>query len=372
MHTLTLAHSPDPDDAFMWWPLTGKVDAQRPSRVVEPARLDTGRFRFVAVPADIEKLNRAAIRASTGASGEPGTGTTEPGSASGAMPTDVPEGGYDITALSFRAAIAARGWYRLTRCGSSFGDGYGPKVVARPALLPALGRELQLSLADAEVHCQNCLRDPEVVIAVPGFNTTAFLLLSLALGPKARATPNKFVETPFEQVIPAVARGWWNTGEPGTTAGVRPVHAGLVIHEAQVTFERAGLRLVLDTGAWWKQKTGLPLPLGANAVRRDLDERCGAGATAEVAALLRRSIEYALAHREEALEYTRPFALANVERSGHAEEAPTLERIDRYVGMYVNRWTLDLGDDGLAALQRLCEEGAAAGLMPPVEALDPV
>jgi 1,4-dihydroxy-6-naphthoate synthase len=303
---LTLAHSPDPDDAFMWWPITGKV---RPDGTpISGPVIDTGRFRFQAVPADIEVLNRrAAERADL-----------------------------DITALSFRAWAAVREQYVITRTGSSFGDGYGPKVVAKKA----------------QVHSEDNLRSKDVRIAVPGRRTTAFLVLGMMLGKDLVAEASgKIVEMPFDQVIGAVARA--------------EVDAGLVIHEGQVLYEAAGLRLVVDLGQWWKQKIGLPLPLGCNAVKRDLDKRFGAGALAEVSATLRRSVDYALAHRPESLGYTMPFALANAlkGKSGGA----SIEQVDRYVEMYVNRWTVDLGDEGIAAVKRLFQEGERAGLCDMVE-----
>ncbi len=298
---LTLAHSPDPDDAFMWWPITGKV---RPDGTpVSGPVVDTGRFQFQAVPADIEVLNRrAAERADL-----------------------------DITALSFRAWAAVREQYVITRTGSSFGDGYGPKVVAKKD----------------QVQSEDSLRSQDVRIAVPGRRTTAFLVLGMMLGKdRVAESSGKIVEMPFDQVIGAVARA--------------EVDAGLVIHEGQVLYEAAGLHLVVDLGAWWKKRTGLPLPLGCNAVKRDLDKRFGSGALAEVSATLRRSVDYALAHRAESLEYTMPFALANAVKgkSGGA----SLEQVNRYVEMYVNRWSVDLGHDGVDAVRRVFQEGEKAGL----------
>jgi 1,4-dihydroxy-6-naphthoate synthase len=228
--------------------------------------------------------------------------------------------------------------YVITRTGSSFGDGYGPKVVAKKT--------------QDKVHSEDSLRGNKVRIAVPGRRTTAFLVLGMMLGKERVSEPSgKIVEMPFDQVIGAVSRA--------------EVDAGLVIHEGQVLYEAAGLRLVVDLGEWWKQKTGLPLPLGCNAVKRDLDQRFGAGALAEVSATLRRSVDYALAHRAESIDYTMPFALANAAKgkSGSA----SLEQVDRYVEMYVNRWTVDLGVDGLAAVTRLFQEGEQAGLCDTVE-----
>ena len=307
MTTVTLAHSPDPDDAFMWWPITGMVSPAGeplPGNLGRPA-IDTGRFAFRAVPADIETLNRRAAAAAD----------------------------LDITALSARAYADAAGAYVLTACGSSFGDGYGPKVVCRAA---------------STLRCEGCLKSQKPVIAVPGARTTAFLVLSLVIGESF-----ELVEMPFDRIIDAVAEG--------------RVGAGLIIHEGQLTFADRGLRQVLDVGAWWKERTGLPLPLGVNAVKRDLDARFGAGTPAEVAAILRRSVAYAMEHRERSIEYAMGFAMANT-----GGGLVTRERVERFVDMYVNRWTTDMGDRGREAITRLLAEGARAGLCPAVGAVEVV
>lgn len=307
---LTLAHSPDPDDAFMWWPLTGKInpDGTFQSGTEGKPRLDTGRFAFRALPADIHVLNRRAIE----------------------------KADLEITALSARAYCDVKDRYIITRCGGSFGDGYGPKLIARSG-----------STLDA-------MRAPTTRIAVPGMQTTAFLLFGLALGftrDTLAAQRARFIELPFEQIIGAVARG--------------EADAGLVIHEGQLTFVDAGLQLLLDVGVWWKQRTGLLTPLGVNAVRRDLDQLHGSGTVREVAALLSRSVAYAMDHRDESTRYTLPFALANVDRAGkQSEEKPTLERIERYCKMYVTEETRDMGEKGRQAIERLLRDGAAAGLCP--------
>lgn len=338
MPTLTLAHSPDPDDAFMWWPISGKIvaptlhdpltipintiqdrafDVSTFPKVLAPACIDTGRFTYRAFPADIERLNRHAAQ----------TGESHPL--------------FDITALSFRAACDVQHLYAVTSCGSSFGDGFGPKVVARREPLP--GR--------SPVKTESDLRSPTVRIAIPGRRTTAFLVLAMVLGDAALKDASRFIEMPFEQIIPAVARG--------------DVDAGLVIHEGQVLFQQAGLDLLLDVGDWWKSTTGLPLPLGANAIRRDLDTRFGGGTTREVVRTLHASIMHALAHRTEAIEYTLPFALANALKS-HGESAvgPSTILVDRYVAMYVNDWTIDLQASGEKALRTLLGEGHRLGLCP--------
>lgn len=312
--TLTLAHSPDPDDAFMWWPLTGKInpDGSLQSGEAGKPRIDTGRFSFRALPADIHVLNRRAVQVAD----------------------------LEITALSARAYCDVKDRYIITSCGGSFGDGYGPKVVVRQ----------DQSTDPIPLKCEDCLAQPGVRIAVPGLQTTAFLLLGLVLGPEIARQRDRFIEMPFEKIIGAVAR--------------REVEAGLVIHEGQLTFADAGLRMMLDVGAWWKERTGLLTPLGVNAIRRDLDLAHGPGTVNEVAKLLRQSVAYSMEHRDESTRYTLPFALANVSRSGKTGEAPTLERVERYCRMYVTPETLDMGERGRQAIQRLLGDGARAGLCP--------
>lgn len=280
MIELTLAHSPDPDDAFMWWPLGV------PALGMAPA-VDTGEFRFQPVAADIHELN---VRA-----GE--------------------RGDLDITALSMFALAHVSDRYELTPCGASMGEGYGPKVLTR------------------DPRSADWLRESAPVIGVPGERTTAFLVLRLMLGGAFR-----FRAMHFREIIPALLRG--------------EIDAGLVIHEAQVTYADSGLHLAADLGAWWKHETGLPLPLGANAVRRDLDARFGAGTAGEVNRLLRASIEHALAHREEGLDYAMRFA----------GDAPR-PLADRFIALYVNELTRDMGDVGRRAVTQLFERARAAGLL---------
>lgn len=268
MH-IRVAHSPDPDDAFMFYGLAcGAVDP--------------GPYRFEHVLADIQTLNDAARR-----------------------------GEYEVTAISIHAYPYVADRYALTACGCSMGDGYGPLLVTRrPTPLGDL---------------------PGRTIAVPGRTTTAFLVLQLALGPGS-FEPHVVA---FDRIADAVVAG--------------EVDAGLLIHEGQLTYARQGLHTVLDLGVWWQQRMGLPLPLGGNAVRRDLGPRVGR----ELTGLLRRSIRYGLEHRAEAVRYALRFGRGLDE--GLA---------DRFVGMYVNDWTLDYGPRGRAAVGRLLEEGAAAGLVP--------
>lgn len=319
-HTLTLAHSPDPDDVFMWWPLTGKIEPSASSptgwkRISEPCLpglADSG-FAFEPVPADIEVLNRAAI-----------------------SPATSPK--YDITALSARTWADVAHDFIITRCGASFGDGFGPKLVTKR----------DQSGTSPTIGCEGCLGKPGVTIAIPGFRTTAFLMLGMVLGKAVASDRARFLEMPFDQIIPAVRDG--------------KAHAGLVIHEGQLTFADAGLRLVLDVGAWWKEKTTLKLPLGVNAVRRDLDARFGKGSLATVGKLLAASVRYAAERRDESTRYTLPWAEANAKRAGM--QTPTLDRVDTYCRMYVSPETLDMGEPGRSAIATLLGEGHAAGLCP--------
>lgn len=275
-----LGHSPDADDVFMWWPLTEGL-------------LDTAPYRFVPVAQDIQALNERAVERA-----------------------DLP-----ITAMSLHAYPFAAAKYALTAFGASFGEGYGPVVVARE------GRDA------------DWLAGPGVVVATPGEKTTAHLTLQLLLG-----RPFACRAMPFDRVLEAVARG--------------EVDAGLVIHEGQLTFEAMGLAKVVDLGAWWRERTGLPLPLGVNAVRLDLDEQLGKGATQRILALLRRSVETALDQRERSLQVA-------AKAAGRLPQ-PLLER---FVAMYVNERTLEMGREGEEAIRALLAEAALRGLAPPVEQL---
>jgi 1,4-dihydroxy-6-naphthoate synthase len=282
--TITLGHSPDPDDAFMWWPLFG-IDGQ-PPEVQEPG------IRFEQVCDDIETLNRR----------------------SAGPEADLLE----VTAMSCANLPLVGDRYALTACGSSVGDGYGPKLVARaPMSIEAM-------------------RDPAITIAVPGRRTTSFLALSLMLG----AGRFRFEEVPFDRIMESVASG--------THA------AGVVIHEGQLLFRDHGLHLVRDLGAWWRDHAGLPLPLGVNAVRRDLDARHGPGTRSRVVRLLERSVAHAMAHRDRGVAYALRFARGM--QAGLAGE---------FVDLYVNRWTLDCGPLGRQAVDHLLAEAHHAGLLPP-------
>jgi len=265
---MRLGHSPDPDDAFMFYALAEGL-------------VPTGGFRFEHLLRDIETLNRWAF-----------------------------EGRLEITALSVHAYAHVADRYRLLPHGASMGDRYGPIVVAREAIEPG---EL-----------------PERRVAIPGTLTSAFLELQLAVG---RIESPHVV--PFDRILDVVAAG--------------EADAGLVIHEGQLTYARQGLVPVIDLGEWWHGLTGgLPLPLGANAVRRDLGEET----MSRLSGLLRESVAYGLAHR--------PEALAHAARYGRGLDDALA---DRFVGMYVNDRTLDYGEDGRAAVAELLRRAADAGLL---------
>ena len=270
---IRVGHSPDPDDAFMFYALAKD-------------KIPTGKYRFEHELVDIETLNRRAF------SGE-----------------------LELTAVSLHAYAHLADIYMLCPCGASMGDRYGPMVVARSA----------------------CSVDElaGITIAVPGTLTTAFLALRMCLGVEF-----PYVVVPFDEILDAAKAGQYKD---------QPVGAGLIIHEGQLTYAQYGLKLVLDTGQWWHDETGLPLPLGANAIRKDL----GPETIGDVNRLLRASIEYGLAHREEALDYALGFG-----RDLDRREA------DRFVGMYVNDWTLDFGPRGRQAVAELLARGYNRGVIP--------
>ncbi|MEX2673339.1 MAG: MqnA/MqnD/SBP family protein [Phycisphaeraceae bacterium] len=280
--TIRIGHSPDPDDAFMWYPLAD-LDGNGP-------KIDTGRFRFEHVLEDIESLNQRSAR-----------------------------GELEITALSIHQYPYVADRYALTSCGSSMGDGYGPMVVAKKA------------------YAVEDLRD--ITLAVPGERTTAFLTMSLLMKSVGVETFNYKV-VPFDEIIERVVSGEFD--------------AGLIIHEGQLTYGNAGLEKVVDLGQWWGSTRGLPLPLGGNAIRRDL-----ADDYEEICTILYRSIEYALEHRAEAIDYA----------MNYARDMGT-ELADEFVGMYVNQWTMDYGEVGRQAVQQLMNEASAAGLIPKVGEID--
>jgi len=266
--TITLAHSPDSDDAFMFYALATN-------------KIDTGDLEFEHVLKDIQTLNEQAR-----------------------------QGIYDVTAISFHAYAYIADKYALLPHGASIGDNYGPIVVANEKLDPS-----DLS---------------NVKIAVPGTLTSAFLALRIF-------NPDfKYQVVPFDQIIEAVTEG--------------RCEAGLLIHEGQLFYNNLGLHKVLDLGEWWHEHTnGLPLPMGGNAIRRDL----GAETIKEVSALLKESIQYSLDNREDALQYAMQFA---------RDMDPALA--DRFVAMWVNELTLDYGERGREAVRRLLSEGHERGIIP--------
>jgi 1,4-dihydroxy-6-naphthoate synthase len=266
-----IGHSPDPDDAFMYYAIAkGKVDLSG--------------CTVTQVLEDIESLNRRALG-----------------------------GELEVTAMSIHAYAHLADRYALMDCGASMGDGYGPIVVAREPLSPDdLARR---------------------TIAIPGTLTSAYLALRLFLD-----ADFAFVVVPFDRILDVVASG--------------AADAGLVIHEGQLTYAAAGLAKIADLGVWWGARTGgLPLPLGGNAVRRDL----GPDAMKALTKMYRDSIGFALAHRAEALAYAKGFG------RGLDDDLN-----DRFVGMYVNELTLGYGERGRRSIQRFLDEGARAGIVPPL------
>jgi 1,4-dihydroxy-6-naphthoate synthase len=265
--TIRVAHSPDSDDAFMFYALSQE-------------KFDTGNLRFVHELSDIESLNRRAM-----------TGELE------------------VSAVSIHAYAYISDRYALLSSGSSMGDKYGPRLVAREKM----GR------GDLKGK----------TVAVPGEWTTAFLTLKL-YEPEV-----EHVVVPFDEIMGFVARG--------------EADVGLIIHEGQLYHENEGLYLIEDLGEWWHGETNLPLPLGGNVVRRDLGE----DTIREVARLIKASIQYSLNNREEALAYA----------LGYARDLPP-ELADTFVSMYVNEWTVDYGETGREAVRTLLSRGYEAGVIP--------
>jgi 1,4-dihydroxy-6-naphthoate synthase len=249
-------------------------------------KLDTGDLRFEHELVDIETLNHRAF-----------------------------QGDLELTALSLHAYAYLDDKYLLCTSGASMGDRYGPMLVARQA-------------APVEAFRQQ-------TIAVPGTLTTAYLALRLCLN-----ADFPYVVVPFDQILEATVAGWYEG---------QPIDAGLIIHEGQLTYSESQLELVVDLGVWWHEQTQLPLPLGANGVRRDL----APGVIQDVERLLRASICYGLEHREEALDYALGFG-RGLDRS----------KADQFVAMYVNEWTVDFGVPGRRAVATLLRRGFDAGVIP--------
>ena len=264
---IRIGHSPDSDDAFMFYAIANGL-------------IPTDGFEIVQVAEDIESLNKRAVN-----------------------------GELEVTAISVHAYAYVAQHYALMPCGASIGDRYGPLVVSKEPMQ----RE---ALAGKK-------------IAIPGEMTTAYLTLRLC-------QPDFDPEVvQFDQILPYVQEG--------------NADAGLIIHEGQLTYSRAGLHKVVDLGEWWYEETGLPLPLGANAIRRDL----GAEKIRRITSLLKQSIQYSLEHREGGLAYA----------MNYARDMET-DLADQFVGMYVNDYTLDYGEKGRAGVRELMERGYKSGVIP--------
>ena len=265
--TITVAHSPDSDDAFMFYGLATD-------------KLDTGDLKFTHVLKDIQTLNEEAFR-----------------------------GTYDVTAISFHAYAYISDRYLLLPHGASIGDNYGPILVsARPIKVEDISK---------------------LKIAVPGTLTSAFLALRIF------SSDFQYQVVPFDKIIDVVKGG--------------ECDAGLLIHEGQLFYESVGLHKILDLGEWWHERTGLPLPMGGNVVRREL----GPDVIRQVSDCLRESIRYSLANREDALQYAMQFA---------RDMDPSLA--DRFVSMWVNNLTLDYTDRGREGVRRFLTEGFERGIIP--------
>jgi 1,4-dihydroxy-6-naphthoate synthase len=264
---ITLGHSPDPDDAFMFYALAAD-------------KIDTEGLAFTHIIQDIETLNRRAMNAEL-----------------------------DVTAVSIHAYAYVLDQYALLTSGASMGEDYGPLVISRE------------SMGIDELRT--------ATIAVPGLMTTAYLTLRLCVGDV------KTTVVPFDQIMDSVERG--------------DVDAGLLIHEGQLTYSARGFHKVVDLGEWWMKETGLPLPLGGNAIRKSL----GPELIAKVSKLLRESIEYGLANREVAVRHSMKYG------RGMAESLT-----DTFVGMYVNDYTIDYGERGREAVRLLLERAHEAGIIP--------
>jgi len=262
-----VAHSPDSDDAFMFYALATK-------------KIDTGDLNYIHTLNDIETLNRKAM-----------------------------EGEYEVSAISFHAYAYLADKYALLACGASMGKNYGPIVVS--------GKPLRAN---------NLIN---ATVAIPGTLTTAFLVLRL-FEPQIH-----YDVVPFDKILDEVQKGKYD--------------AGLLIHEGQLTYREMGLHKVLDLGEWWLKETALPLPLGGNVIKRDL----GKTTMERVALDIKKSIQYGLEHREEAMEYAIQFS-----------RGLDTQRVDRFIGMYVNDLTLDYGEEGRQAVRKLLQEAYKSKIIP--------
>ena len=267
---INIAHSPDPDDAFMFHALAND-------------KIECGNYEFTHTLQDIETLNHRALK-----------------------------GELELTAVSIHGYAYMTDKYAICSCGASMGDNYGPMVVARE----------ECSIEDLKGK----------KIAIPGEMTSAFLALNLLLGKDTF----EYEIHDFDQILNVVERG--------------DADAGLIIHEGQLTYENQGLKLIVDLGEWWYELTdGLPLPLGANAIRKDLGQQV----MDEVTAILKQSIQYGLDHREAALDHALKYG-RDLDRA----------KADKFVGMYVNDWTIDFGEKGREAVSLFLKKGYEAGIIP--------
>jgi 1,4-dihydroxy-6-naphthoate synthase len=276
----TLGHSPDPDDAFMFYAMAEN-------------KIDLRGYRFEHRLEDIQTLNERALR-----------------------------GELHISAISIHAFAYVSERYALMPCGASMGDGYGPMIVmmdpARPETDDAIREHLRGK-----------------TIAIPGKMTSAYLALQLYLG------EFKHVVVPFDQIFDAVKTG--------------KADAGLIIHEGQLTYARAGFNKVVDLGEWWKRETGLPLPLGGNVLRKDIP----LDVQRELLAIIRESIDYGLAHRQEAVRHSMPYA-----RDMDAQLA------GKFIGMYVNDFTRDYGETGREAIRLFLNRAAESGYIQTIPTIE--
>jgi 1,4-dihydroxy-6-naphthoate synthase len=271
----TLGHSPDPDDAFMFY-------------AIAKNKINLRGYRFEHRLEDIQTLNERAIR-----------------------------GELHISAISIHAYAYVADKYALLPCGASMGDGYGPIVIGNR---PTSNLQRPTSNADASRRLRDC------VIAVPGEMTSAYLALRLFLG------GFKHIVVPFDEIFAAVKRG--------------DADAGLIIHEGQLTYAQSGFQKIVDLGEWWKQETGLPLPLGGNVIRKDIPDNV----RHDLLEIVRESIDFGLAHRDEAVQHALPYA---------RDMNETLA--SKFIGMYVNDFTRDYGETGRAAIRRFLGDARGAG-----------
>ena len=283
----TLGHSPDPDDAFMFYAMAEN-------------KIDLRGYRFEHRLEDIQTLNERALR-----------------------------GELHISAISIHAYAQVAGKYALLPCGASMGDGYGPLIVRKrrngeTAKRRNHGAALSSPLSHSDAR--EFLRDKK--IAVPGTMTSAFLALQLFLG------KFDYVVVPFDQIFDAV--------------GNERADVGLIIHEGQLTYEKSGFEKIVDLGKWWKEQTGLPLPLGGNVVRKDIP----VAVRRDLSEIIRESIDYGMAHREEAVQHSLPYA-----RDMDAKLA------GKFIGMYVNEFTREYGSVGRDAIRKFLAEAHKQGFI---------